>query len=453
MSARVDRILDTLNDTDPVFVELCQQLYGDQVTIDDVRAELVSKLDDPSEVHVNGSSKSSQARAWALRLGVLGAAAGGGLAVKEGVEGARMMAGHVPKPKVPKVRSVRVRGAGKLGWAATAGGADAVAGVLARKEQKQKLQAVPVSKGLGNPALKNMVEGMLHSSRRVTGALMEHTGLNDKLGLRSDVRPPVARGTKTKVDGKKKTADQLTMFDTQGKPAGNPNPGKQAFPSAREQGAQEIGAMAGRGVNRAQAAVTASPQRMVGAGVLGAGAALGVAGHEHKKHGYYQQPAYFSKAEQVDVEFTGRVAKFDEEKRLAFGWASVSKLDGRDIGADRQGDLLAIEDTEVAAYDYNLRSRKGGVMHLRTDGAKVYQDIYEQPGDEPVHVSDLVESMVFTPEKKQALNLPEDFPEGWWVGFRYRESPEGEAAWQKVRKREHPGFSIHGKGIRVPVDA
>lgn len=76
-----------------------------------------------------------------------------------------------------------------------------------------------------------------------------------------------------------------------------------------------------------------------------------------------------------------KIVKSNDEKMLAFGWASVSmRVDGELI-EDWQGDIIEPEELEKAAYDYVFLYREGGEMHER-GGAAV-----------------LIESVVFTEEK------------------------------------------------------
>ena len=146
--------------------------------------------------------------------------------------------------------------------------------------------------------------------------------------------------------------------------------------------------------------------------------------------------AMYGKRDTVDVEFRGTFSKLDEDKQLAFGWASVTKINGTPV-VDKQDDYIDLNDLEEAAYNYVRGSRIGGNMHKRSDS-----------DDGPHQVSDMVESMVFTPEKIEAMGLPRDFPQGWWVGYKIHD-PE---TWSMVKKRERTGFSIHGRGIRKAAD-
>jgi hypothetical protein len=137
------------------------------------------------------------------------------------------------------------------------------------------------------------------------------------------------------------------------------------------------------------------------------------------------------KAADVSVEWEGTISKLDEDKRLAFGWASIVKMDGVDV-ADRQGDVIDWEDLEDAAYDYMLRSRAGGNQHRRSEDGKVHK------------VSDVVESFVVTPEKIEKLGLPEDMPLGWWIGQKIHDDD----SWEEVKSGRKVHFSVHGRGKR-----
>lgn len=124
------------------------------------------------------------------------------------------------------------------------------------------------------------------------------------------------------------------------------------------------------------------------------------------------------------------IVKSDPFKNLVFGWASVAfSADGTQV-IDRQGDMIDIEDLEDAAYNFVVKSYGTGDMHL------------SQPFGE------LVESMVITPDKLQAMGLPENsLPQGWWVGFRV--PPEYH---EQVRNGKRRMFSIEGTAKRQPVN-
>ncbi len=124
----------------------------------------------------------------------------------------------------------------------------------------------------------------------------------------------------------------------------------------------------------------------------------------------------------------GVLTKVDDEKRLVFGWANIIKDEDGQLLLDRQDDYIdSEEELEKAAYQYVLNSRDGGEMHIRKG------------------VSTMVESVVLTKEKQEALGIPEGVvPTGWWIGFRVND----ERVWDQVKKGEYVGFSVHGTGKR-----
>lgn len=127
------------------------------------------------------------------------------------------------------------------------------------------------------------------------------------------------------------------------------------------------------------------------------------------------------------------IMKTDEDKRLVFGWASVSiTVDGEQL-EDHQQDMIDPEDLEDAAYEYVLNFRDTGEEHIPTMRMK----------------GKLVESCVFTAEKQKAMGIPEGIlPIAWWIGFKI----EDDAAWEKVKNGTYRMFSIEGRANRVPVE-
>lgn len=128
----------------------------------------------------------------------------------------------------------------------------------------------------------------------------------------------------------------------------------------------------------------------------------------------------------------GTIVKVDEEKRLVFGWASVIKDAQDKLLLDRQDDFIDSEDElEKAAYEYVLKSRDGGEMHIRKG------------------VSTMIESVVLSKEKQAALGIPAGIvPVGWWVGFKVNDS----RVWGEVKKGGYVGFSVHGTGKRQQTE-
>lgn len=127
------------------------------------------------------------------------------------------------------------------------------------------------------------------------------------------------------------------------------------------------------------------------------------------------------------------IMKTEDDKRLVFGWASISiTVDGVQL-EDRQQDMIDPEDLEEAAYEYVLNFRDTGEEHISTMRKK----------------GKLVESCVFTAEKQKAMGIPEGtLPVGWWIGFKI----EDDAAWEKVKNGTYRMFSIEGRANREPVE-
>lgn len=112
---------------------------------------------------------------------------------------------------------------------------------------------------------------------------------------------------------------------------------------------------------------------------------------------------------------------------LAFGWASVAATTTGEAIEDLQHDVIDIDDLECAAYDFVEIYREGGEMHER-GGCAV-----------------LIESIVFTREKRAALGIPEHaLPDGWWIGFRVTDA----AVWEKIKAGQYLMFSIEGEAVR-----
>jgi Putative phage serine protease XkdF len=124
------------------------------------------------------------------------------------------------------------------------------------------------------------------------------------------------------------------------------------------------------------------------------------------------------------------ISKSDDSAQTLFGWASIAvRKDGQQI-EDLQGDLIDIEDLEAAWYDYVLESGELNILHK---------------GD---CQGQLIEAIVFTPEKLVALGLPTDaLPLGAWVGY-YVADP---ACYQMIKAQGFVMFSIEGSAVREAV--
>ena len=123
-------------------------------------------------------------------------------------------------------------------------------------------------------------------------------------------------------------------------------------------------------------------------------------------------------------------AKSDDDRRLVFGWASIAVRVTGEVIEDYQEDIVEIEELEKAAYEYVLDFGTAGEMHERGG------------------VGTLVESVVFTKEKAEAMGIPPDIlPEGWWVGFHIQDTD----VWGKIKDGTYSMFSIEGEGVREEI--
>jgi hypothetical protein len=202
-----------------------------------------------------------------------------------------------------------------------------------------------------------------------------------------------------------------------------------------------IGAARGKGVKGVAArgtlkALKATRNPKVALGLAGGAAGLQVA----NLSGDFVTNRVLGRKEETsksydEVGIYAEISKVDEDKRQIFGWASVTSVNGQPV-LDLQDDILPLEEIEKAAYSFVEKSRVGGNMHGKGENG-------------PIHVSDMIESFVVTPEKKKALGLPDDFPEGWWTGFKVND----DQTWADAKSGKLAGLSIHGTGKRVPVGA
>lgn len=147
------------------------------------------------------------------------------------------------------------------------------------------------------------------------------------------------------------------------------------------------------------------------------------------------------------------IAKADAAHQQVFGWANVAVDEGEPV-VDLQGEEIPPEELEQAMYRYAKDYRTAGVLH-----AGAPQGI-------------LIESVVFTPEKVDAMLGPL-VTEGVLAALREAASPAdavevlkqaiGVRAWvgfqvtpelfAKVRSGELPAFSIQGSALEEPVYA
>ena len=127
------------------------------------------------------------------------------------------------------------------------------------------------------------------------------------------------------------------------------------------------------------------------------------------------------------------IAKAASAERLVFGFASVSVLSKSGaLLTDLHGDEIDPVELEKAAYGFMLDFGQSGAMHVGSDNGRV------------------VESFVTSPEKLQAMGVPEEVAKSigtrWWVGVKLTD----DATFAKVQSGEFKMFSIYGTATRVP---
>ena len=117
------------------------------------------------------------------------------------------------------------------------------------------------------------------------------------------------------------------------------------------------------------------------------------------------------------------IAKADDSQQRIFGWASIAVTKAGEPVIDLQGDMIDIEDLEEGWYDY---VRESGELDFAHMGACRGQ---------------MIEAMVFTPEKLAALDLPPgSLPLGAWVGFYVPDKQD----YAVIKQRGYLMFSIAG---------
>jgi cation transport regulator ChaB len=121
------------------------------------------------------------------------------------------------------------------------------------------------------------------------------------------------------------------------------------------------------------------------------------------------------------------ILKVDRDRRIVWGWASVSTMKG-ELVVDRQGDRIAPSQMEKMADGFMRSARAAKAMHQGDD------------------VGEVIHSLPLTKELADALGIQTD-REGWITGT-YVAS---DAEWAKVLAGEYAGFSIGGKARRKPA--
>lgn len=124
------------------------------------------------------------------------------------------------------------------------------------------------------------------------------------------------------------------------------------------------------------------------------------------------------------------VTKAKEDECLVSGWANVAVNADGSLPLDWQGDVIRPEMLEKAAINFMLEYRESGEMHKGKSKGVV------------------VESIVFTKEKQQAIGIPDGtVPEGWFITVKVQD-PE---VFEKVKSGKYKMFSIQGTAKRIEL--
>jgi cation transport regulator ChaB len=127
-----------------------------------------------------------------------------------------------------------------------------------------------------------------------------------------------------------------------------------------------------------------------------------------------------------DVNKTSKILKLDSERRIAWGWASVSTMKG-ELVTDLQGDIITTAEMEKMADRFMMSARTAKAMH---------------EGDS---IGEVIHSFPLTNELAKAFGMDTD-REGWIIGMKIYDAE----VWDSFKRGELAGFSIGGKAKRTP---
>lgn len=138
--------------------------------------------------------------------------------------------------------------------------------------------------------------------------------------------------------------------------------------------------------------------------------------------------AIMQAAMKQDVTKTAEVLKLDKERRIAWGWASVSTMKG-ELVTDLQGDSITPAEMEKMADRFMASARQAKAMH---EGDKI---------------GEVLHSLPLTNELAKAFGMTTD-REGWIIGMKIYD----DEVFRGFREGRYKGFSIGGKAKRKPKD-
>jgi hypothetical protein len=130
------------------------------------------------------------------------------------------------------------------------------------------------------------------------------------------------------------------------------------------------------------------------------------------------------------INISAEVFKANKFEKLVSGWANIAKNADGSLPLDWDGDVITAEVLEKAAIDFMLEYRESGEMHKEKA------------------IGTVVESIVFTKQKMEAMGIPEGtVPEGWFITVKIHDDD----VFKKVVDGKYKMFSIQGKAKRLKV--
>lgn len=133
-----------------------------------------------------------------------------------------------------------------------------------------------------------------------------------------------------------------------------------------------------------------------------------------------------SAAMSYEMDKAAAILKVDAPRRIVWGWASVSTVNGN-LVTDLQGDTITPTEMSKMADRFMRSARAAKAMH---------------DGDD---VGEVVHSFPLTKELADAFGITTD-REGWITGTYIKSDEE----WAKVLRGDYKGLSIGGKAKRTP---
>ena len=130
-----------------------------------------------------------------------------------------------------------------------------------------------------------------------------------------------------------------------------------------------------------------------------------------------------------ECKFNVELNKVDVDKKVAYGWAYVSKKAGETV-IDVSGQTWPMGEVTKTAHQFAVECRDGGLMHVLKG------------------VATMVESVVFSAELQKSLGIDLG-QEGWFVGFRI----DDDTVLKGIEDGTYSMFSIGGTGIEEMIDA